>query len=109
MILAIDFDGVIHDNKNPVEGRKMGAPIEGAKDALWGFQTRGDKIIIFCVWASGKAIGTIIDWCKFYDIPYSDITNIKPHCDIYIDDKAIRFTNWRETEMMVRDIEQRHD
>lgn len=107
MILAIDFDGVIHDHKNPIEGKKMGLPIVGAKDALWGFQSRGDKIIIFCVWASSETtVSVIMDWCKFYDIPFEKITNVKPQCDVYIDDKAVRFTNWPEMERVVRDIEQ---
>ncbi len=50
-ILAIDFDGVIHDFKNPIEGRRMGAPIEGTKEALDKFKSKGYKIIVFTVGA----------------------------------------------------------
>ena len=92
MILAIDFDGVVHDHKHPVQGRRMGPPIEGAQAALQSFAARGDIIIIHSVWGDQqKAIG---DWMKYYEIPYDQITHIKPQADVYLDDKAIRFTRW---------------
>lgn len=100
MILAIDFDGVIHDYKNPIKGRKMGFVIDGTKQALENFKSRGDRIIVFTVWGGteqGKK--TIKDYMDYYNLPYDEITNIKPNCDAYIDDKAIRFVSWRETEL----------
>ena len=95
--LAIDFDGVIHDRANPIEGRKMGAPIHGAKDALFRLKMRGYKIIVHCLWAdSPENIATIAKWMDFYDCQYNDITNIKPDADYFIDNKAIKFTDWEE-------------
>lgn len=97
-IIAVDFDGVIHDHENPIEGRRMGAPIDGAQEALEYLKGQGDKIIIFCVWAgSDQGKKTISDWMVFYEIPFNDITNIKPNADFYIDDRAIRFVNWENT------------
>lgn len=97
MILAIDFDGVIHDHKNPIEGRRMGPPIIGAKEALKKYMVRGDTVIIFTVWGDEKGQKTIREWLHFYHIPFSSVTNIKPRADVYLDDKAVRFTNWAET------------
>lgn len=93
-VIAIDFDGVIHDHKNPVEGRKMGKPIEGAKEALTSLSKKYE-IIIFSVWGDEKN-NTIEDFMKFYELPYNSITNIKPRAEFYIDDKGIKFTNWQE-------------
>ncbi len=91
-VLAIDFDGVIHDHKHPVEGRRMGAPMEGTKEALTQLHYRY-KLIIFTIWKP-ESHKTIEDFMKFYELPYDEITNIKPQADFYIDDKAITFTNW---------------
>lgn len=94
-VLAIDFDGVIHDFKNPLKGRRMGAPLPGAKEALIAYKQRGDTIIIHSVW--GDKPKAISDFMDYYGLPFDTITNIKPNADVYLDDKAIRFINWTET------------
>lgn len=105
MILAIDFDGVIHDYKNPIEHRRMGGVIEGAIEAIKHFKIQGCVVIIFCVWAKDeKSIKTIADWCTYWQVPYDDITNIKPQADYYIDDKAIRFTSWQEVLPLIKQV-----
>lgn len=93
MVLAIDFDGVVHDYKNPLVGRRMGAPIEGAKSALAKLARR-NTIIIFSVWGDSPAMK---EWLDFYQIKYHKITNVKPMADIYLDDKALRFSNWYDS------------
>ena len=94
MILAIDFDGVVHDHKNPIKGRRMGAPIEGAKEVVNELKLRGNKIIIHSVWAGNPQV--IKDWMEFYGILFDEITDKKPQADIYLDDKAVRFTSWQD-------------
>lgn len=96
MRLAIDFDGVIHDFKNPIKGRRMGAPIQGTKEALDSFKKKGYEIIIHTVWGDEKGQKTISDFMNYYQLPYDSITNIKPNVDWYIDDKAIHFTCWKD-------------
>lgn len=93
MILAIDFDEVIHDTKNPITGRKMGAPIYGSQEALDDLHDAGHKIIIHTVRGISKAV---MDWLEYYDIPYDEITNIKPKADWYIDDKSLHFESWEQ-------------
>ena len=93
-ILAIDFDGVIHDFKHPIEGRRMGAPIQGTKETLDKFKLKGYKIIVFTVWGDTKGRKTISDFMNYYKLPFDEVTNIKPQADYYIDDKAIKFENW---------------
>ena len=92
-VIAVDFDGVVHDFKHPIKGRRMGEPIEGTQDALKRLRGLGHKIIIHSVWGDSKAIR---DFMEYYKLPYDSITNIKPTADFYVDDKAVRFTNWPE-------------
>jgi hypothetical protein len=100
MILAIDFDGVIHDFKHPIPGRRMGGPIDGAAEALTRFKQRGDEIVIFTVWGgTEQGRETIRKWLDYYQIPFSSITNEKVNADYYIDDKAITFTAWEHIKI----------
>lgn len=93
-IFAIDFDGVVHDHTHPIPGRRMGVPVEGAKEALERLSHQGE-IIIFSVHAGEPK--HIEDWMKYYQIPYTHVTNIKPQASIYIDDNGYHFTSWKET------------
>lgn len=95
MILAIDFDGTIHDDAHPVEGRRMGPPIPGAKEALEAYRRKGHTIIIHTV--RGGSPEHIEAWMKYYGIPFDRVTNIKPmkpSADLFIDDKARQFIGW---------------
>jgi hypothetical protein len=103
MILAIDFDNVIMDTKHPVEGKRMGLPIEGAQESIVKFARWGYTVIIFTLRGDEKGRGAVAEWMKFYGMPYyKEITNIKPQCDYYIDDKAIHFTTWDEVRAQLK-------
>jgi hypothetical protein len=95
MKILIDFDGVIHDFKNPIQGRRIGAPIEGTKESLQSMKSRGFEIVIFTVWGDEKGQKTIRDFMNYYELPFDSVTNIKENADWYIDDKAIHFDNWQ--------------
>lgn len=98
MILAIDFDGVIHDPYNVPKGYKLGQPIAGAPEALQKLQAEGHTIIIFTIWAVEAArIKAIEDWCKYFKVPFDKITATKIRADYYIDDRGLHFDNWPET------------
>ena len=90
--IAIDFDNVICDPDNVDPGYKMGNPIPGAREALIQLR-RHFKVIIFTV--RGDRL-YLREWLEYYKIPFDDITDKKPNTDYYIDDKAIKFTNWPE-------------
>lgn len=96
MIIAVDFDGVIHDHKHSIKGKRMGAPVEGTDKALRTLKARGHKIVVLSVWGDDKGKPIIADFMKYYGLLYDEITNIKIRADIYLDDHAVRFTTWEE-------------
>lgn len=102
--LAIDFDHTIHDNNNPVEGRRMGPPMPGAKEAIESFVAQGYRIVIHTLWGTDDRKQAIEDWLNFYQIPFDEVTNIKPKADAYIDDKAVRYTTWDETRAVLNEV-----
>ena len=92
MIIAIDFDRVIHDTDHPKEGRKMGPPMEGAKEALRDLFRQGHQIIIH----SCNRPEVIQKWMQYYEIPYHYVWDGvgKPVAHYYVDDRAVKFTSW---------------
>ena len=95
MILAIDFDGVIHNPHDRTKGYKLGKPVPGAPEALRRFKDRGDTLIVHTVWGdTPENKKTISDWMIFFKVPCDYITNIKPKADWYIDDHGISFEGW---------------
>src|SRR5258708_970132 len=98
MILAIDFDRTIHDIDNPIEGMKMGKPMPGAEEALEAIKDAGHQIIIHTTRAkTEKSTEVVQEWLDYWDLPYSDITAVKPNADYYIDDRGLRHTTWLDT------------
>lgn len=102
MILAIDFDGVIHDWKHPKPGRKMGEPISGARESLQAMRQKGHQIIIH----SCNRPSVIADWMAWYKIPYNNIWQDKPVADWYVDDRGLQFQSW---EQVMRDLAKNAD
>lgn len=96
--IAVDFTDTIEDHQNVQPGYKLGPPIKGAVDALNGLKAQGCIIVIFSVWANGeKQRKAMAEWLHYFNIPYDFITNIKPDCDVYIDNKGYRLENWPDT------------
>lgn len=96
--LAIDFDGVVHDYKNPLPGKRMGAPFSGAEEAIDDLIQRGYKIVIHTTKATtpeGKQ--AVEDWLDHYTIDHHEVTAVKPDAEFYIDDKAITHHTWDDT------------
>ena len=95
MNICVDFNHTIHDADHPITGRKMGAPMDYTKQALTLLKERGFRIIVFTTWKP-KSFKAIEDFMKYYELPFDEVTNIKPEAEYYIDNKAIQFTNWQE-------------
>lgn len=108
-VAALDFDGVIHNPDDREPGRRMGRPYPGAKEAISRLKELGAKIVIHTcrarptefidgeLWENGTQ--HVADWLTFFEIPYDQITSIKPLADVYLDDRAVPFDgDWQHAE-----------
>jgi trehalose-6-phosphatase len=90
--IAIDFDGVIHRySKDWHDGTIYDFPQEGAIKGLKKLSKKYNLIIYTC----RKNKKEIQNWLKKYNFNNGiEIITNKPKAVAYIDDKAIRFSNW---------------
>lgn len=102
--LGVDFDRVIHKcSKGYYDGTVYDEPVEGVEEAL---KKLSSKYTLICYSVKAKpdrglvngktGIELIWEWLKKhgYDKYISKVTSEKPRAVAYIDDKAVRFTDW---------------
>ncbi len=94
--LAIDFDGVIHRySRGWADGTIYDPPVAGAIPALWALRAAGYRIVIFTGRLREEGQHHHVEqWLTQHGAPPCTVTNIKPRALAYIDDRAVRFTNW---------------
>lgn len=97
MIIAVDFDGTMHDGKYP----KIGNPVSGCISNMKKIHDDGHYIIIWTC-REGSEQEKMIEWLKKKKIPYDRVNDNHPnrikeyksnsrkvHADMYIDNKNI--------------------
>jgi len=106
--LGLDFDGVIHKNsKGFHDGTIYDEPLDGAIESVkYLNETLGYDLVIYTCKATpdrplvdGKTgIQLVWEWLDKHGIKdnVKDVTYIKPNAVAYIDDKGIRFNNWKD-------------
>ena len=115
--LLIDFDRVVHKYTDGwKDGTIYDVPVDGAIDSIKKLQSQGWQIVIFTTRSKDGDSRNykIQDWLESYgfetlchglidyvdNLPFSKskivITNTKIPARAIIDDRAIRFTNWRD-------------
>ena len=96
--IAIDFDGVIHAySRGHHDGTIYDPPIKDAKKTI---QSLRKKYFIYIYSARSRTRQGKVAVTKYLDkyrIPYSKVVGYKPPAKFYIDDRAIRFKNWKQT------------
>jgi len=113
--VGIDFDKVIHKcSKGYYDGTIYDDPVEGAYEALEKLSKRYTVIVYTCKakpdrgLVSGKAGTELVwEWLKEQNMAQfvSKVTAEKPRARFYIDDKAIRFTDWESAFDMIEEID----
>jgi capsule biosynthesis phosphatase len=107
MRIAVDLDGVICPVKAPEESYQTLEPLPGAVERIRELRSAGHYIIITtarnmatCESNLGKVVKNVgkltLDWLERHRVEYDEIYFGKPHAEIYIDDRAIRFSAWRD-------------
>jgi capsule biosynthesis phosphatase len=105
MRIVVDLDGTICPIKKEGQSYADLLPLDGAVEKLKTLRKSGHYIIIqtarnmaTCDSNLGKVIKnvglTTLEWLKRYDIEYDEIFFGKPNAELYIDDRAFRFTDW---------------
>ena len=92
--IAIDFDGVVHRySKGYKDGSIYDKPVKGVRKAIARLKRKGFRVVVFTARTNRADVGV---WLIKHGIDIDEITNIKPRAVAYIDDRAIRFTSWRD-------------
>jgi FMN phosphatase YigB (HAD superfamily) len=108
LVIGLDFDGVVHrSSKGFHDGTIYDEPVEGSIEAIKRLAKKYRLVIYTCKGRperpliNGKTGSELIwEWLEKYGIAdcIEEVTALKPRAKIYIDDKAIRFENWEQTE-----------
>jgi len=105
MRIVIDLDGTICPIKEKNGNYEELIPLTGAVDKIKELKLAGHYIIISTARNMAtqesnmgkvlKNIGKItLDWLERHEIQYDEIYFGKPNAQIYIDDRALRFSDW---------------
>ena len=112
--IGIDFDGVIHKNsKGYHDGTIYDEPFEGVYEALENLSSQY-QLILFTTKAKPdrglingrQTVDLIWEWLKKYDLAkfITTITAEKPRGVVYLDDKGLRFTDWKTCMSDLEDL-----
>ena len=93
-VLALDFDGVIHKYSGGYkDGSIYDDPMEGAVEGITKLKEAGYELIIY---TTRPNIEDIKKWLMKHIGFEIEIADRKPKAMAYIDDRGIRFTNWKD-------------
>ncbi len=102
-VIAVDFDGVIHDYSKGWQGGEIyGDIIKDAKYALKRLMDDRFSVVIFTARVLNDEVQEIkvFDWLNKngfnLGVHYDKLTSDKIPALVYIDDRGIRFTNWQD-------------
>jgi len=95
-VISLDFDGVIHRySRGYVDGSIYDDPMPGALEATLRLIRRGYTIVVLTARTNHDDVTAWLIKNKFPS-EHMLVTNVKPKAIAYIDDRAIRFTNWAD-------------
>lgn len=115
--IAVDLDGVITTYVEPWTGiHHFGEPMPGAAESMKKLQDLGYKLVVYTTrnnslarhngGANALELTALVQMqLEKQGIPYDYISLFKPLARIYIDDRAVRFTNWEQTMKIIRNLE----
>lgn len=107
MRIVIDLDGTICPIKQAHESYADLPVLPGAVERIRALRAAGHYVIVMTarnmatrnanVGQVIKHVGKItLEWLDKHGIEYDEIHFGKPNADLYIDDRAFRFSNWAE-------------
>ena len=105
--IAIDLDGTICPIKQPDQSYADLQPHPGAADRIRELRRAGYYVIILtarnmatCEGNVGRVMKNVgrltLNWLEEHGIEYDEMHFGKPNAELYIDDRAFRFTSWAD-------------
>ncbi len=94
-VALVDLDGVLCTEEVFLE-RPLAEPIAGAAEALRKLRAAGYVVVIYTARGWGE-YRVAKRWLADHGFEYDGLQMGKPVADVWIDDRAVRFTNWEET------------
>lgn len=97
-VLAVDWDGVIHNRDSAVKPNVFGEPYPDAQQYMKKLQRMGYRLVVHtCVAHTPAGYTAVVEWLKYHRVPYHEVTAVKPVASLYIDDNAHHHTDWVTT------------
>jgi phosphoglycolate phosphatase-like HAD superfamily hydrolase len=93
--IMVDLDGVLCTEEMFLE-RPLAQPIAGAAAALRRLRAAGYVVVIYTARGWGE-YRVAKQWLDDHGFEYDGLHMGKPVADVWIDDRAIRFTDWDDT------------
>lgn len=91
-VVAVDMDGVICHEERTFD-RPLALPIPGAVASVNAIHAAGHTVIIWTA-RGWEQFRTTEEWLTRHQVCYDVLLMGKPMVDIFIDDRAIRFSSW---------------
>lgn len=93
--IMVDLDGVLCTEET-FHDRPLAEPIAGACEALRKLRAAGHTVVIYTARGWGEYRVTQ-HWLDEHGFEYDGLHMGKPVADVWIDDRAIQFTDWKAT------------
>jgi capsule biosynthesis phosphatase len=117
--IAIDLDGTICPIKQPNQSYADLKPLNGAVEGIRNLRSAGYVVLIVtarnmatCEGNVGKVMKNVglltLSWLAEHGVEYDEIYFGKPNADLYIDDRAMRFSSWADIQVETIEREARH-
>lgn len=73
----------------------MGKPLAGSQLVMKLLHERQVTLVVHTLWARTEAGKSACEkWLKYFQIPFDEVTALKPKADLYMDDHGYHFTTW---------------
>ena len=105
MQIIIDLDGTICTEEKTFS-RSLSKPIEGAIESINKLHDEGHTIIIYSA-RSWQEYEMTNHWLTLHKVKHDQLVMGKPIGDVWIDDRAIEFTDWTNVINKINEIKKR--
>ena len=91
--IMVDLDGVLCTEEAFLE-RPLAKPLAGARAALERLRAAGYTVVVYTARGWGE-FRVAKQWLDEHGFVYDGLHMGKPVADIWIDDRVVRFTDWK--------------